>query len=203
VAPGGFGAALGDVGRPVHGEVAGELEDLLFVVAQPAAQRVAGVVSVLPVPQPVVDDPEGGGLVVALAELVQQVRVQGSAAAGAGVTDGLVCLAQYGDDVAGPGLQAAGAELDDCPASPDYVLAALLDSGQPGEKVLVAGVAVGHQQPGERGRDARGDGGLAPRGEGLQPGQPAVRGPDDQHVRGTRSRLLLVFGVLFLLFPRS
>ena len=75
---------------------------------------------------------------------------------------------------------------------------------QPGQQVLVAGIAVGHQQPGERGRDARGDIALAPRGEGLQPGQPPVRGPDDQHVRGTRSRLLLVFGVLFSpFFPRS
>ena len=33
----GFRAALGDVVRPVHGEVAGEREDLLFAVAQPAA----------------------------------------------------------------------------------------------------------------------------------------------------------------------
>ena len=75
---------------------------------------------------------------------------------------------------------------------------------QPGQKVLVAGVAVGHQEPGERGRDARGDIALAPRGEGLQPGQPAVRGPDDQHVRGTRSRLLRLFRVLFFpFFPRS
>ena len=122
VALGGFGAALGDVGRPVRGEVAGEQEDLLLVVAQPAAQRVAGVVPLVPVAQPVVDDAEGGGLVVALAELVQQVRVEGGAAAGACVLDGLMGLAQDGDDVAGPGLQAAGAELDDRPASPDYVL---------------------------------------------------------------------------------
>src|SRR5262249_31452694 len=40
----GLGALLGDVVRPVHGEVAGEQEDLLFVLAQPAAERVAGVV---------------------------------------------------------------------------------------------------------------------------------------------------------------
>src|SRR6266403_2132579 len=132
VALGGLGAALGDVGGPVHGEIAGEQEDLLLVAAQPAAQRVAGVVPVLPVPQPVVDDPEGGGLVVALAELVQQVRAEGGAAAGA---DGLVRFAQDRDDLAGPGLQAAGAELGDRPASPDYVLAALLDAGQPGEKM--------------------------------------------------------------------
>ena len=138
-------------------------------------------------------DAEGDGVVVALAELVQQVRAEGGAAAGAGVLDGLVRLAQDGDDVACPGLQASGAELGHGPASPDDVLAALLDAGQPGQQVLVAGVAVGHQQPGERGRDARGDIALAPRGEGLQPGQLPVWGPDDQHVRGTRSRLLLVF----------
>ena len=38
VALGGFRAALGDVVRPVHGEVAGEQEDLFLVVAQPAAE---------------------------------------------------------------------------------------------------------------------------------------------------------------------
>jgi hypothetical protein len=101
VALGCLGAALGDIVRPVHGEVAGEQEDLFPVLAQPAAERVAGVVPVVPVPQPVVGDPEGGGLVVALAELVQQVRVEGGAAAGAGVLDGLLGLAQGGDDAAG------------------------------------------------------------------------------------------------------
>jgi len=82
VALGGFGSALEDIIRPVHGEVAGEKEDLLLVVAQPAAQRIAGVVPALPAPQPVVDDPERGGLVVALAELIQQLRAEGGAAAG-------------------------------------------------------------------------------------------------------------------------
>jgi hypothetical protein len=38
----GFGAALGDVIGPAHGEVAGVQEELVLVVAQPAAQRVAG-----------------------------------------------------------------------------------------------------------------------------------------------------------------
>ena len=92
---GGFGAALGDVGRPVHGEVAGEQEDLFLVVAQPAAQRVAGVVSLMPVSQPVMGDAEGDGVVVARAELVQQVRAEGGAAAGPGVADGLVRLARW------------------------------------------------------------------------------------------------------------
>jgi hypothetical protein len=67
-------------------------------------------------------DAERGGLVVALAEFAQQVRAQGGAAAGADVVHRLVRLAQDGDDVAGPGLQAAGAEFHDCPASPDDVL---------------------------------------------------------------------------------
>src|SRR5271165_3848442 len=157
----------------------------------------------MPVPQPVVDDPGRHRGVVAFPQAGEDLRVQGGVAAGAGVLDGLVRLAQDGDDVAGPGLQAARAELDNCPESPDDVLAALLDPGQPGQQVLVAGLAVGHQQPGERGRDPRGDIGLAPRGQGLQPGQPPVRSPDDQHVRRARSGLLL-FGVLFLLFfPRG
>ena len=57
VALGGLGAALGDVVRPVHGEVAGEQEDLLLVVPQPAAEGVPGVVPAVPVAEPVVDDP--------------------------------------------------------------------------------------------------------------------------------------------------
>ena len=126
----GFRAALGDVVRPVHVEVAGEQEDLLFAVAQPAAERVAGMVLRVPVPQPVVGDPEDGGLVVALAELVQHVRIQGGVPAGAGRFHGLVRLAQDGDDVAGPGLQAAGAELGHGAAAADYVLGALLNAGQ-------------------------------------------------------------------------
>ena len=55
---------------------------------------------------------------------------------------------------------------------------ALLDAGQPGEKMLAAGVAVGHQHPGERGGDARGNIALAPQGERLQPGQPTIRGTE-------------------------
>jgi hypothetical protein len=61
------------------------------------------VVPLVPVPQSVVGDPERGRLVVALAEFVKQARAEGGAAAGAGVLDGLVRLAQDGDDVAGPG----------------------------------------------------------------------------------------------------
>jgi hypothetical protein len=51
-------------------------------------------------------------------------------------------LAEDGDDVAGPGLKAAGAECGDGPAPPDDVRCALLDSGQPGKKVLVAGMPL-------------------------------------------------------------
>ena len=51
------------------------------------------------------------------------------------------------------------------------------------QKVLVAGVAVGDQVPGERGRQPGRDGGLPSRGHGLQERQPPVRGPGDQHVR--------------------
>ena len=107
----GLCAALGDVGRPVHGEVAGEQEDLFLVVAQPAGEAVAGVVAGVPVPQPVVDDPGPDGGVVAFAQVIEDLRVQGGAAAGAGVLDGPVRLAQDRDDVAGPVLHAAGAEF--------------------------------------------------------------------------------------------
>ncbi len=64
-----FRAALGHIIRPAHGEVAGEQEDLFPVVAQPGPERVAGVVPLVPVPQPVVDDPGGDGGVVAFAQV--------------------------------------------------------------------------------------------------------------------------------------
>jgi len=69
--------------------------------------------------------------VAGFAELVQLFRVQGGATAGMGVFHGLVRLAQDGDDVVGPGLRAAGAELHDRPASPDHVSPTFLDVGQP------------------------------------------------------------------------
>jgi hypothetical protein len=52
----GFPAALGDVIGPVDGEVAGEQEDLLPGVAQPAAGAHSAD-SRCPVAQPVVNDP--------------------------------------------------------------------------------------------------------------------------------------------------
>ena len=58
-------SALADIIRPVHGEVAGEQEDLFLVVPQPGREAVAGVVAGVPVPEPVVDDPGPDGGVVA------------------------------------------------------------------------------------------------------------------------------------------
>jgi hypothetical protein len=56
-----FDGPLGAVCGPLDGELAGEQPDLLLVLLQPAAQGVARVVPVVPVPQPVMGDPEGGG----------------------------------------------------------------------------------------------------------------------------------------------
>ena len=143
VAPGGFCAALADVVRPVHVEVAGEQQDLFLVVPQPAGEGVSGVVPGVPVPEPVVDAPGFRGLVVAFAQAGEDLRVECGAAAGAGVLDGPVRLAQEGDDVPGPVLHAAGAEFLHGPRTADDVLAALLDPGDPAQEVLVAGAAVG------------------------------------------------------------
>src|SRR5262249_32895729 len=84
VALGWLGAGLGDVVRPVDGEVAGEQEDLFLVVAQPAAERVAGVVSGVPVPQPVVDDPGPDRGVVTFPQVIEYLLVQGGVPADAG-----------------------------------------------------------------------------------------------------------------------
>ena len=79
-----FDGPLGADAGPLDGELAGEQPDLLLVLLQPAAEGVAGVVPVVPVPQPVMGDPKGGGLVVALAQLLQLFGVQGGVPAGAG-----------------------------------------------------------------------------------------------------------------------
>jgi hypothetical protein len=55
-----------------------------------------------------VDDPGADRGVVAFPQVLEYLRVQSGDAAGVGVFHGLVRLAQDGDDVAGPGLQAAG-----------------------------------------------------------------------------------------------
>jgi hypothetical protein len=80
-----FDGPLGAVAGPLDGELAGEQPGLLLVLLQPTAQGVAGVVPVVPVPQPVMGDPERGGLVVALAQLGQLSGVQGGVPAGAGL----------------------------------------------------------------------------------------------------------------------
>jgi hypothetical protein len=107
--------------RPVDSGLAGEQPDLVCVVAQPAAEGVAGVVAVVPVAVPVVRDPEGDGLVVALAELGQQFRVGPGLISGPGPGGRLMGLAQDLDHIAGPGLQAAGAQLGDRAAPADHV----------------------------------------------------------------------------------
>ena len=88
-----FDGPLGAAAGPLDGELAGEQPGLLLVRLQPAAEGVGGVVPVVPVPQPVVGDPEGGGLVVALAQLDRLPGVQGGVSAGAGFLHRLVRLA--------------------------------------------------------------------------------------------------------------
>ena len=119
---GGLDCLLGAVVGPVDGELGGEQPDLFLVVAQPAAERIAGVVAVVPVPVPVVGDAEGDGFVVALAELGQLLGVQGRVPSGQGFLDAVAGFAEDLDDVGGPGLQAAGAELGDRAGAADDVL---------------------------------------------------------------------------------
>ena len=67
-------------------------QNLVRVLLQPAAERVARVVSVVPVPVPVMRDPELGGLVVTLTQLRQKLHVDGRIAPGQGVFGRLVLL---------------------------------------------------------------------------------------------------------------
>src|SRR5690349_9333176 len=60
---GGFDAAFGGVGGPVHGEVTGEVPDLLGVGLQPVPRTNGGAVAI-PVAVAVVDDPGVHRLVV-------------------------------------------------------------------------------------------------------------------------------------------
>ncbi len=149
------------------------------------------------------DDAGGDGVVVAFEQVIEYLLVQGRVSAGAGRLDCLMGLAEDGDDVAGPGLQPAGAELGDRAASPDHVGRALLDAGQPAaQEVLIAGVAVGDQVPGEAGRQPGRDGALAAGGDGLQERQPPVRGPGDQHMRRPGRRLAFLLRVRLFLVLR-
>src|SRR5258708_30997411 len=121
VALGLFRPAFADIVGPVHVKVAGEQEDLLLVVPQPAGERVAGVVPGVPVAEPVVDSPGfyGGG--VASPQVIDDLRVQGGAAAGAGLLPGLMRVAEGRGDVAGPVLDAPGAEVPHRPAAADHL----------------------------------------------------------------------------------
>jgi hypothetical protein len=78
-----------------------------------------------------VDDAEGRGLVVTFPQAGQQARVQGGLPSRPGVLDSLVRLAQDGDHVGGPGLQAAGAEFRDGPAAADDGLVMPISTGNP------------------------------------------------------------------------
>ena len=80
----------------------GEQPDLVCVLLQPAAEGVAGVVAIVPVPVPVMRDAEGGGLVVTLAQLRRKLRVQRRIAPGQGLLHRLMRFAQDIDDVGGP-----------------------------------------------------------------------------------------------------
>ena len=151
----GFGSLFGDVVRPLDRGLAGEQPHLVRVAAQPGAECVAGVVAVMPVPVPVMGDPGRDGLVVTLAQLAELLLI-GWLAAGPCVLAGQVRLTEGDDHVGGPGLQAAGAEFADRAAAADDVRGALLDTRQIGEHLLVGGVPVGDQYPGEERQD-RGD----------------------------------------------
>ena len=135
----------------------------------------------MPVPVPVVGDPEGDGLVVARAQVLDDLRA-GRLAAGPGVFTGQVGLAEDDDHLFCPGLEAAGAELGDRAAASYDVSRALLDAGEVTEHLLVGGVPVGDQDAGEERQD-RGDRRGAPRAHGPQPGQFPAGRADDQHVR--------------------
>ena len=80
------------------------------------------MVALVPVPVPVMRDPEGDGLVVALPQLGQQLLIQRRVAPGQRVVDGLVRLPEDLDDISGPRLQAAWSQLGDGAAAADDVL---------------------------------------------------------------------------------
>src|SRR6266498_4546468 len=129
---GGFDAAFGGGGGPVHIDVGGEVPDLRGVGVEPGGQGERGVVAVgVPVAVQVVDDPVLHGGVVSAAQVGQPVRVQRLVTAGLGGLHLGVCVSQGGGDLAGPpGLQGARTELGHTPAAAHDVLAALLDTGQ-------------------------------------------------------------------------
>ncbi|MFN2497312.1 MAG: hypothetical protein ABR608_15645 [Pseudonocardiaceae bacterium] len=98
----GFEGLLAGVVGPGHGEVAGEGPDLFGLVAQVGGEVVSGVVAACPVAVAVGGDGPTDRLVVAAAQLGEQLGVElvvtgslGGGGCGGGLT-------QHGDDVAGP-----------------------------------------------------------------------------------------------------
>jgi hypothetical protein len=73
-----------ECGTSVHSTPGSRVEqpDLIGMVAQPAAERAAGMVAVVPVPVP--GDAEGGCLVITLAQLGQKFRIRRRIAPGPG-----------------------------------------------------------------------------------------------------------------------
>ena len=77
---------------------------MLCFVFEALGEGVAGVVSLVPVAVAVGGDAPGDGLVVASAQVGEEVGVEVVGAGGAGLVDGCRGLAQYGDDLGGPFL---------------------------------------------------------------------------------------------------
>jgi hypothetical protein len=76
--------------------------------------------------------------------LVEEFGIEVVGAGSAGLVDGLVGLAEHGDDLAGPFLPIR-VEFEHACAVADDVRAALLHSGQVRVELVPAGVVVAHQ----------------------------------------------------------
>jgi hypothetical protein len=87
-------------------------------------------------------------LVVAGAQVGQQRRVQPWLAAGLGLLNGGVRLAQHGSDLTGPGLPLR-VQVQHALGVADDVGAALLHAGKPGVELVPAGVVIADQVAGE------------------------------------------------------
>jgi hypothetical protein len=138
---GAFEGLFAGVVRPGHGEVAGEGPDLVGFVVEAGGEVVSGVVALGSVAVAVGGDAPPDCVVVAFAQVGEELGGEVVAPVGGGVGDRGGGFAEHGADVCGPVLL-GGVQLQDAFGVADQMGCALPDSGELGVELVPAGVVV-------------------------------------------------------------
>jgi hypothetical protein len=143
---GAFEGLLAGVVCPGHGKILGESPDLVGLVVEACGEVVSGVVALGPVAVSVGGDSPPDCVVVASAQLSEELGVKLVALLSDGLGDRGSGLAKHRDDVCGPFLL-GGVQFEDAFGVADQMSRALLDSGELGVVWVPAGVVVSDPNP--------------------------------------------------------